>query len=87
MDESVRLVKFLAMRAGGPDVHAPIKWMIDNMTPEDYRIHRGPPVKVFVEQMLPAEADRSISSLINSFLHSFVGEKLGKVSFGKVNKS
>ena len=81
------LVKYLAMRAGGPDVHAPIKWLIENMTPEDFRIHRGPPVKVFVEQMLPAEADRSISSLINSFLRGFIGEKLGKVSFGKVNKS
>jgi len=85
MDESVRLVKFLAMRAGGPNVHAPIKLMIDNMTPEDYRIHRGPPVKVFVEQMLPAEADRPISDLIHSFLRGFLKEKLGKVAFGSIS--
>ena len=85
MDESVRLIKFLAMRAGGPNIHAPIKWMIDNMAPEDFRIHGGPPVKVFMEQMLPADADRSISDLIHSFLRGFLKEKCGKVAFGSVS--
>jgi len=79
------LVKYLAMRAGGPNIHTPIKWMIDNMTPEDYRIHRGPPVKVYVEQMLPAEANVSIRDLIHSFLRGFLKEKCGKVAFGSIS--